>query len=265
MEALFSIVQNQGRPFVIGFLFLFIFIETVNPFFHFFKSKPKERLSHGGKNLLLGLINIIALSFIFVGLWHEAASFAFRNNFGFLYRLSLPIAFKAMIAVMLLDLWTYAWHRMNHEVPFFWKFHKVHHSDTQMDVSTAFRFHFGEIILSSLLRIPVILLIGAELWHVALYEAIMFPFVQLQHANVSLPPKLDAILRIFFATPNMHKIHHSNVQKETDSNYTSFLSIWDRLFGSFFIKENLDTISFGINKKSKPRNILQLIIDPIKK
>jgi len=142
---------------------------------------------------------------------------------------------------------------MNHRVPFLWRFHKVHHSDPHMDVSTANRFHFGEIILSSILRIPVILLLGAELWHLALYEAILYPVVQFHHANIGVGRRLDRFLRLFITTPEMHKAHHSRWQPETDSNYTSLLSIWDRVFRSFRLRKDPHEIQLGLDGYDEPQ------------
>ena len=127
----------------------------------------------------------------------------------------------------------YAWHRINHRVPFLWRFHRVHHSDAQMDVTTASRFHTGEIALSSLLRIPLILALGVTAWQLVLYETMMFGVVQFHYANIALPPRAESVVSRVIVTPTMHKVHHSRWQPETDSNYSAMLSVWDRLFGSF--------------------------------
>jgi sterol desaturase/sphingolipid hydroxylase (fatty acid hydroxylase superfamily) len=186
--------------------------------------------------------------------WSWAADLAVEKNFGVLHWLGdgIPTWAGAIVAVLLFDIWTYGWHRMNHRVPFFWRFHKVHHSDPNMDVTTANRFHFGEIILSSMLRVPVLILIGADLWHLALYEAILFPVVQFHHANVSIGPWMDRFLRLFITTPEMHKVHHSRWQPETDSNYTSLLSVWDRVFRSFRLRKDPHEISFGLDGYDSP-------------
>lgn len=116
-----------------------------------------------------------------------------------------------------------------------------------MDVTTAGRFHFGEIALSSLLRIPLVLLLGIRLPELVAYEAMMFAVVQFHHANIGLPEWMDRLLRLAIVTPAMHKVHHSRVQAETDSNYTSLFSFWDRLFGTFRLRDDLRTIRFGLD------------------
>ena len=153
-----------------------------------------------------------------------------------------------------MDGWTYGWHRLNHRVPFLWRFHRAHHSDAQMDVTTASRFHIGEILFSNCLRIPLILLLGIQLWELVLYETALLAVIQFHHANVGVPPRLDQLLRCFIVTPAMHKVHHSRWQPETDSNYSSLLSIWDRLFRSFRLRDDPRTIQFGLDEFARPEN-----------
>ena len=263
MAALYSLIETNSRQIAFITLFLILAWETAAPFFSFFKAKHTARLQHGIKNFFFGFINAVLISTIFIWLWDISSSV----SYGLLHMISFSKALNAIIAILLFDLWTYWWHRFNHTVPFLWRFHQVHHSDPTMDVSTAYRFHFGEIIISSILRAGVIIVIGAELWHLALYELLMFPVVQFHHANISLPEKLDKLLRIFIVTPSMHKVHHSKYQPETDSNYTSLFSIWDRLFGSFRVSKNTRNIKFGLEQfSSKDKlSLKELIKTPAKR
>ena len=128
----------------------------------------------------------------------------------------------------------------------------MHHSDPLMDVTTANRFHTGEIVLSSLLRVLVLALIGASLGELALFESIMFANTQIHHANIGFSEKVDRFMRIFLTSPAMHKVHHSRLQPETDSNYTALLSVWDRLFGSFRLRADPHEIQFGLDDTDKP-------------
>jgi sterol desaturase/sphingolipid hydroxylase (fatty acid hydroxylase superfamily) len=157
-------------------------------------------------------------------------------------------------AVLLLDAWTYIWHRLNHAVPVFWRFHRVHHADARMDVTTASRFHLGEIVLSSILRIPLIVVLGIDLWELIAYETVMFAVVQLQHANIVLPDRVDRFLRLLIVTPAMHKVHHSRWRPETDSNYSSLFSFWDRIGRSFQIRKDLTSLSMGLDAFDAPEN-----------
>jgi sterol desaturase/sphingolipid hydroxylase (fatty acid hydroxylase superfamily) len=161
----------------------------------------------------------------------------------------------------------YWWHRLNHRIPFLWRFHRMHHSDPRMDVTTANRFHIGEIALSSILRLPVIALLGLQLWELALYELAMFSVVQLHHANVALPGWLDRALRWIIVTPFMHKVHHSRWRPETDSNYSSLFSFWDRLFRTFRLRDDPRTLRLGLDEFDSPKDhtLVGLLATPIRR
>jgi sterol desaturase/sphingolipid hydroxylase (fatty acid hydroxylase superfamily) len=264
MESEFLQVENQGRAISVAVLLALLLWETLNPFFEFFRTKASKRGQHGLRNFSLGILNAVMISIVFVALWMQATIFAETHSIGLLNLVDFSPGLEALIAILLFDLWTYLWHRLNHRIPFLWRFHKVHHSDIHMDVSTAFRFHIGEIFLSSTLRILLLTLLGAKLWHLAVYEAIMFPIVQFHHANIGLSDSLDRFLRIFIVTPAMHKIHHSDYQPETDSNYTSMLSIWDRLFMSFRMRGDLKNISLGLGGEDEQK-LLELLKSPMDK
>lgn len=224
--------------------------ETLQPFFLF--PKGKRRINHGLGNVFLGVVNGLVTTLGFIGLWWLASDWAARNGFGVLNIFELPLVVEWALAVLLLDVWTYAWHRMNHRIPFLWRFHRVHHSDPHMDVTTANRFHLGEILMSSVLRIPLIMLLGVGIEQIALYEVLMFAVVQFHHANIGVTERWDRVLRCFIATPVMHKVHHSRWQPETDSNYSSLLSVWDRVFGSFRINQDPSSIEIGLHNYDTP-------------
>lgn len=247
-----------------GLLAALLLWETVAPF----QALPKgrARLAHGVRNVLLGVANALVTAVAFTGLWWLAAEASFRQQIGLLHWVEWHPAAEGILALLLLDLWTYAWHRLNHRVPFLWRFHRMHHSDPQMDVTTANRFHLGEIMLSSLLRIPLILFLGIRLEQLALYEALMFAVVQFHHANVSIGPKWDRVLNWIIVTPFMHKVHHSRWRPETDSNYSSLLSAWDRLFGSFRVRENPHALRFGLDEFDRPEDhtLRGLLATPLK-
>ncbi|PAP75102.1 sterol desaturase family protein [Rubrivirga marina] len=223
-----------------------LLLESAHPFFELFRAR-RERSRHLVRNLVLGAINSVIVAVVFAGLWVAAAVWAEARGLGLLNAVGLPPWAHALGAVLALDAWTYAWHRMNHRVPFLWRFHRVHHSDAQMDVTTASRFHTGEIVLSSLLRLPLIVALGVYAWELVLYETLMFAVVQFHHANVALPPRVEAVVNKVIVTPTMHKVHHSRWQPETDSNYSAMLSVWDRLFRSFRQRERPDEIRLGLD------------------
>jgi len=228
------------------FLFFLLTWETAAPFFPLFPNTCAERARHGARNLFLGLVNAGITSITIVALWAWTARWVASHGFGVLNLLALAPWTRMLFAIILFDLWMYWWHRANHRLSFFWRFHRTHHSDPKMDVTTAHRFHFGEIFFSSILRVPIILLLGLRLRELVLYETLMFAVVQLHHANVALPGNLDRFLRWFIVTPCIHKVHHSRFQPETDSNYSSLFSWWDRLFRTFKLRADPATISYGL-------------------
>lgn len=240
------------RPVVsVGLLVLLLLWETTAPFFPFFVGKG-GRARHGLRNVVLGTINGVVTAVAFTGLWWATANWAASRGIGLFNMVVAPPWIHALGAVLLLDAWTYWWHRLNHTSRFLWRFHRVHHSDPHMDVTTANRFHLGEMLASGFLRVPVIALIGARFWEIALYEVLLFSVVQFHHANIWVGEKVDRWLRSVIVTPAMHKVHHSVWQPETDSNYASLLSVWDRLFGSFRLNPDPKSLRLGLDEFSRP-------------
>jgi sterol desaturase/sphingolipid hydroxylase (fatty acid hydroxylase superfamily) len=246
-----SRIKTAGSVILLALLLAW---ETWTPFFAYFARAGGERTRHGLKNLALGVLNAVVTGLLFVGLWWSTAAWAERQHFGLLRWVELPAWARFALALLLFDVWMYFWHRLNHRVPFLWRFHRTHHSDPRMDVTTANRFHLGEILFSSILRVPVIALLGLRLWELAIYEAAMFAVVQVHHANIALPARLDRGLRALIVTPFMHKVHHSRWQPETDSNYSSLFSFWDRLFGTLRLREDPRTLQFGLEEFDPPKH-----------
>lgn len=169
----------------------------------------------------------VPLAAIAAALWAEA------NGVGLFNLTAWPSAIEILIAIVVLDLAIYLQHVALHKISLLWRLHKVHHSDRDIDVTTAVRFHPIEIALSMLWKIVVVLCLGASAFAVFLFEVILNACAMFNHSNVRLPSILDAILRTFIVTPDMHRVHHSVIHQETDSNYGFNLSIWDRLFGTY--------------------------------
>jgi len=153
---------------------------------------PYPRVKHGLINVIISLINGVLITFVFSGVTVLAADYSIVNSFGMLYNLSLPEILQWIAAFILLDAWNYWWHRINHLVPFFWRFHRMHHSDPEMDVTTATRFHVGEIVFSSIIRLGLIPALGIPIGVVILFDVIQLPVISFHHANIHLPPTLAA-------------------------------------------------------------------------
>lgn len=137
-----------------------------------------------------------------------------------------------VLDLLILDCWIYWWHRANHELQFLWRFHEVHHLDEFLDASSALRFHFGEVFLSSIARACVIFLLGVPLTTVVIFETLLAFSAIFHHSNVKLPAWLEKPLSWVIVTPSIHWVHHHAIRRDTDSNYSSLLSVWDRVFAS---------------------------------
>jgi len=152
-----------------------------------------------------------------------------QSAVGLVSRLALPRPFAAVAAFLLMDLSFYYWHRANHRLRFLWRLHNVHHVDPDLDLSTSFRFHFGEVTLSVAFRALQVALIGVSAPVYAVYELAFQLNTMFHHSNLRLPIRLERLLNLILVTPRMHGIHHSQVRAETDSNYSVVFSWWDRL------------------------------------
>ena len=224
-------------------LALFWCWETWRPFFE----QRSERLRHGFRNVAIALLNTTVLAFTFGALTAIVADWTEEHGIGLLNLVALPFSVRMAGAIILLDGWMYVWHRANHLVPFLWRFHRMHHSDNQMDVTTATRFHLGEHIGAVTLRLGLIPLLGLSVWHVVIYEMLVLAITQFHHANISIG-RWDRWLRLLIVTPYMHKVHHSRWRAETDSNYSTLFSFWDRLGSSFRMRSDLGMIRFGLDE-----------------
>lgn len=237
-------------------------IESLAPMF----VGRKRRLSHNATNLALAAFNAVVTSG-FAAAILQVTEWAGHRGFGILNIVPLPGWLHWVGAIVLFDCWQYWWHRFNHRVPLLWRFHAVHHADAEMDASSGVRFHTIELTFSFLARLIVLPIIGLSMPELLAYEAVSLPVILFHHSNMRIPEWADRSLRWLIPTPRMHYVHHSRWQPETDSNYTSFLSLWDRLFGSFRLREQPSEISLGLDRWSEHewRRLPGLLIAPFRK
>src|SRR5688572_1474846 len=248
-------------------LLFFLVWESLAPAYRWF-SDARRRFSHGWRNYLLGFINVILAGLFFVQLWIFASKWADARNFGLLNAVTLPAWLRILIAVIVLDAWTYAWHRLNHRIPFLWRFHRTHHTETQMDVTSAVRFHFGEIVMSGLLRVPLIILLGLKFKELLIYETLLFTAVQFHHANIRLPSVLDRFVSWFIVSPGYHRVHHSSEHAEANSNFSSMLTIWDRVFrtrSEKLLTSTQPVEGFGVKGMTEPQHhtVVAMVESPL--
>ena len=236
---------KQGKVFIeISVLSLLLMLEIWIPLF----KGRRGSLRHGIRNVTMGMMNGIITVILFSGATAFVTEAAEKQHVGLLHWLETSVWVETVIMLVLFDLWMYLWHRANHQFPLLWRFHRMHHSDLQMDTTSAFRFHIGELIFSSIIRFPVFFLLGLQLWQLILYETILIPIILFHHSNVALPEQWDRLIRALIVTPNMHRVHHSHYKPETDSNYSSIFSLWDRLGRSFRKKENILSLHYGLDE-----------------
>jgi len=162
-----------------------------------------------------------------------AATYAAELNLGLFNLIGLPFWANSILGFIILDFAVYVQHVVTHRVPVLWRLHQVHHADEDVDLTTGLRFHPLEIILSLGYKAAIVLALGIDPWVVVLFEAVLNASAVYTHGNYALPVKLDHAIRKVFCTPDMHRVHHSVIREETDSNYGFFLSIWDRMFGTY--------------------------------
>lgn len=175
-----------------------------------------------------------------------------EEPFGLVHLVALPTPLRGVLAFLLMDLSFYYWHLLNHRVPLLWRFHNVHHIDPDLDVSTALRFHFGELAFSAGFRIVQILAIGVPAWIYLAYEVTFQANTFFHHSNVRLPIRLERALNRVLVTPRMHGIHHSHVRRETNSNYGVIFPWWDRLHRTLGLNVPQSAITIGIPGYSSP-------------
>ena len=184
-------------------------------------------------NLLIVALNTVAVRLVFPILPIGAAAWAAEEGWGLLNVTAVPEHMAIAGAVMVLDLAIYLQHVIFHKVPVLWRLHRMHHADTGFDVTTGSRFHPIEIMLSTMIKMAVIVIIGAPMVAVVLFEVLLNATATFNHGNIRLPLGLDRALRLVLVTPDMHRVHHSSVRAETDSNYGFNIPWWDRLFGTY--------------------------------
>jgi len=263
--AFFETVPTWFRASILmGGIMLFWIAEGVLPLFSF----QYKKINHAGLNLFFTLTTAI-IGFGLAGILLMASKFVALNEFGLLYLIDLPLWARIVVGVLLLDLiGAYFIHWTEHKVTWMWKFHLVHHSDTTVDVTTGLRHHPGETVFRIAFTIMAVVVVGAPIGIVMLYQSLSVLFAHLTHANINMPKRVDKLLSYLFITPNMHKVHHHYLQPLTDTNYGNIFSLWDRIFGTFASVEDIKTLKYGIDthmdeaENDKLANLLSIPFQP---
>lgn len=229
----------------------------------------RDPLRRWTSNFGMSLIDVVLLRLLLPWLAIDAALWATAHHFGALNLVVAPYWLRFTIAFVALDLTIYWQHRLMHRWHPLWRLHRVHHSDLALDASSGVRFHPGEILLSMGIKIGAVLLLGAPALAVLTFEIVLNGFALFTHANLALPAGLERVLRWVFVTPDMHRIHHSIVRIERDTNFGFHVSWWDRLFRSYTAQPAQPQLSMTLGlenfRDAAAQWLPALLIQPVRK
>jgi sterol desaturase/sphingolipid hydroxylase (fatty acid hydroxylase superfamily) len=246
----FEHIPSWHRSLILaGGILFFWTLEGIVPLFRF----QYHKIRHAGLNLFFTFTTIL-INFAFAALIVGASHYSSVHKTGLLNIFALPLWLFCLLGLLLLDLigaWLIHW--LQHQVKWMWKFHLIHHSDTWVDTTTANRHHPGESIFRALFTLLAVIISGAPVWLVFLYQSLSVLFSQFNHANISLPKWLDRLIAWVIVSPDMHKVHHHREQPLTDTNYGNIFSFWDRLFGTYAFVNDTRTLRYGIDTYPKEK------------
>ncbi|MBW4620621.1 MAG: sterol desaturase family protein [Cyanosarcina radialis HA8281-LM2] len=230
--------------FFIGVLLIMAIWEILSPRRHLHISK----LLRWGSNLGIVVINTAILRIVLPGAAVAMAVLAEGKHWGLLNQISLPTWLAVTFSVVALDFIIYWQHVIFHLVPWLWKLHLVHHADLDFDVTTGLRFHPIEILLSMVIKMVAVIILGTPAIAVIIFEVLLNATSMFEHSNIYLPEQIDRLLRRFMVTPDMHRVHHSVIPQETNSNFGFNLAWWDYLFKTYREQPSLghDKMAIGL-------------------
>ena len=215
----------------------------------------ESKVRRVARNLTIGAVSLALTPLVQALLLTPVASWIARHHAGLLQMTAWPRWLETLTAIVLLDYTLWWWHWANHRIPFFWRFHLVHHIDRDLDTSTALRFHFGELLLSVPVRAAQMILLGVDPQMLWLWQTILFGSILFHHANVRLPLHVERVLVRIIVTPRMHGIHHSDRAEETNSNWSSLLSIWDVVHRTLCLDVPQERVVIGVPAYDQPADV----------
>ena len=237
-----SIFDTYGTPILVSLFIVLFLLES--------RFQLRRRVQGRWKRVFINfIVSLPAFALLRILLMPAMVWLAVQNqswHVGLNYLFEASDAVKAVISFLLLDYSNYIWHILLHKLPILWRFHLVHHTDLDLDITTAFRFHFGELIGSVVFRGAAILLTGVSPVMVLIYEIVFEAATQFHHSNTRLPLRFEKLLNLVIVTPRMHGIHHSMVKNERDTNYSVIFSFWDRIHRTAKLNIPQDEIVTGV-------------------
>ena len=259
--AYFSDMPSAHRSLLlVGGLTFFFLMENVIPFF--------KMEYHRGKHALINIFFtvttvIVNFSMAFLLLW--SADFVVANQVGLLQWVELPLWLQGLVGLLLMDLLAaYTPHWVQHHVKWMWMFHIVHHTDQDVDTTSANRHHPGESVIRFAFTLAAVYIVGAPVWVVFIYQTASLVLTQFNHANIRMPKWLNSVMVSVLCTPDMHRVHHHYRQPYSDTNYGNIFSFWDRIFGTYAVVDNAK-LKYGVDTymdEKKVNNIWELLKVP---
>ena len=259
------ITNNEPILRLSAFFFFLLFIFTMESIFPIYRRSIKT-YKRWLINFTFVFINTLALRLVFPILAVSFAAICSQYNIGILNYFNVSIWSAFILAFVLLDFGIWIQHLLFHHISFLWRFHKIHHSDEEVDFTTGVRFHPLEIIISMVYKLILIAVIGPSVSLVIVFEIVLNASSIFNHGNIKISKSFDIFLRKLIVTPNMHRIHHSEEERETNSNYGFNLSIWDKLFRTYKVNsKNRDNIITGLKElNNKKKSLYFLLLSPFK-
>ena len=254
-----ELLTNFKLIFFVMFFILMMLAESYYPK----RSWNSSRVYRIGFHGLIAIINTVIMRLPTLFIVIPALMIINEYQFGLLNILNYGFIVKGLISLLLLDLAFYWWHRINHTVNFFWRFHSVHHLDTHLDVTTSLRFHIGELIMSSIFKVILIFTIGIPISIFIFYEILLSASNQFHHSNIALPDKFNKVLEKVIVTPRYHANHHTVVRESREANYCSILVIWDNIFFTYRDASNEDREYLGLEDRTKEFGIMSYFKHPL--
>jgi len=247
----FSTIPSLHRTMLlVGGLTFFWVLESAFPLFRF----EYKKWSHAWVNVFFTLTTIIvnfSLAFLLVRVSDHFSA----EKWGLLHLVEMPDWLFCILGLLILDLvGAYTIHFLEHKVKWMWQFHLVHHTDQHIDTTSANRHHPGESVLRFVFTLLAIILSGAPMWLVMIYQSLSVVLTQFNHSNIQINSRLDQLLGFIFCTPNIHRVHHHYRQPLTDSNYGNIFSFWDRIFGTFATADNM-ALQYGLDTYPDPEEV----------
>ena len=259
----FSDMPTTHRSFlIVGGLAIFLLLERAAPFFR----KEYAKWKHAGLNIFFTLTTILVnLSMAFILVW--CSDLVAAKNLGLLQWVAMPLWLQVILGLMLMDLiGAYTVHFVEHKVKWMWQFHLIHHTDQNVDSTSANRHHPGESVIRFVFTCLAVLIVGAPVWLIFLYQSASVVLTQFNHSNVKIPSAIDRVLKLVFCTPDMHRVHHHYRQPYSDKNYGNIFSFWDRIFGTYVEVDNSKLV-YGLDtymEEREARHMGELLLHPFR-